>query len=52
MTSITKEGHPNIKKVLKSTLSNLPKVETEIKEKVEDQLRKIHFQHTQDKNEI
>lgn len=50
MTSTAEGGHANIKKALESTLGDLPEVVAAIKEKVEDQLRKIHFQHTQDKN--
>lgn len=35
---------------LESTLGDLPEVVAAIKEKVENQLRKIYLQHTQDKN--
>lgn len=50
VTSTAEGGHANIKKALECTLGNLPEVVAAIKEKVEDQLRKIHLQHTQDKN--
>lgn len=50
MTSTAEGGHANIKKALESTLGDLPEVMAAIKEKVEDQLPKIHLQHTQDKN--
>lgn len=48
--STAEEGHANIKRALESTLGDLPEVVAAIKENVEDQLRKIHLQHTQDKN--
>ena len=43
-------GHANIKHALESTLGDLPKVVKVIREKIEDQLCKIHFQHTSVKN--
>lgn len=49
-TSTAEGGHANIKRTLESTLGDLPEVVAAIKEEVEDQLRKIHLQHTHDKN--
>ena len=50
VTSTAEGGHANIKRALKSTLGDLPEVVKIIWEKLEDQLRKIHLQHTSDKN--
>ena len=44
VTSTAEGGHANIKKVIESTLGYLPEVVKAIREKVEDQLRKIHLQ--------
>lgn len=50
VTSTAEGEHANIKRVLESTLGNLPEVVKVIRKKIEDQLRKVHFQHTYDKN--
>ncbi len=43
-------GNANIKKALESTLGDLPEMVRIIKEKIEDQLRKICLQRSSDKN--
>lgn len=50
VTSTAERGHANIKRALESTLGNLPEMVKIIREKLEDQLRKIHLQHTSNKN--
>lgn len=52
MTSTAKGGHANIKRALESTLGDLPEVVRIIREKIEDQLRKICLQHASDKMAI
>ncbi len=48
ITSTAKRGHGNIKRALESTLEDLPEVGRVIREKIEDQLRKIRLQHSSD----
>ena len=50
VTSTAEGGHSNIKRALESTLGDLPEVVRVIREKIEDQLRKIRLQHSSDKN--
>ena len=50
VTSTAEGGHANIKRALESTLGDLPEVVRVIREKIEDQLRKIRLQHSSDKN--
>ena len=45
------EGYANIKHALESTLRDLSEVVKVIRGKIEDQLCKIHLQHTSEKNE-
>lgn len=47
---IVKKGYTNIKRTFKSRLRDLSEVVKIIREKLENQLHKIHFQHTLDKN--
>lgn len=49
-TSTAEGGHANIKRALERTLGDLPEVVRLIREKIEDQLRKIRLQHSSDKN--
>ncbi len=50
VTSTVEGGNANIKRVLESTLRDLPEVVRVIREKIEDQLRKIRLQHSSKKN--
>lgn len=50
VTSTAEGGHANIKRALESTLGDLPEVVKVIREKIKDQLRKVHLQHAYDKN--
>ncbi len=48
--STAERRHANNKYALESTLGDLPEVLRVIREKIEDQLRKIRLQHSSDKN--
>ncbi len=50
LPSTAKRENSNIKHALESTLEDLPEVVRVIREKIEDQLRKICLQHSSDKN--
>ncbi len=50
VTSTAVKGHANIKRAIESTLGDLPEVMRVIREKIEDQLRKICLEHSSDKN--
>ena len=50
VTSTAEGGYTNIKHALESTLGDLTEVVRVIREKVQDQLRKIRLQHSSDKN--
>ncbi len=50
VTSTAELGSANFKRTLESLLRDLLKVVKVIREKIEDQLRKIHLQHSSDKN--